>query len=201
MQSHPRLRIVLNQKKVGSNSLIFNSYFLISTITTEQFIRDIISLQPAMRRMAVQILHDDDLAADAVQETLTRLWHRRWRLDLTKNPQGFSMNALRNECIDTLRHQRSRNTLAADPDEIADYQPSESAAVAREERYQQLEQAIAALPEQHQRLIRMKYVEQRSSREIAQITGLTESNVNTTMSRIYDTLRKQLDEKEDTSEI
>ena len=70
-----------------------------------------------MRRMAMQILHDDDLAADAVQETLTRLWHRRWRLDLTKNPQGFSMNALRNECIDTLRHQRSRNTLAADPDE------------------------------------------------------------------------------------
>ena len=119
-----------------------------------------------MRRMAVQILHDDDLAADAVQETLTRLWHRRWRLDLTKNPQGFSMNALRNECID-----------------------------------QQLEQAIAALPEQHQRLIRMKYMEQRSSREIAQLTGLTESNVNTTMSRIYDTLRKQLDEKEDTSEI
>ena len=111
------------------------------------------------------------------------------------------MNALRNECIDTLRHQSSRNTLAADPDEIADYQPLESAAVAREERYQQLEQAIAALPEQHQRLIRMKYVEQRSSREIAQLTGLTESNVNTTMSRIYDTLRKQLDEKEDTSEI
>jgi DNA-directed RNA polymerase specialized sigma24 family protein len=47
----------------------------------------------------------------------------------------------------------------------------------------------------------MKYVEQRSSREIAQLTGLTESNVNTTMSRIYDTLRKHLDEKEDTSEI
>lgn len=151
--------------------------------------------------MAVQILHDDDLAADVVQETLTRLWHRRWRLDLTNNPQGFSMNALRNECIDTLRHQRSRNTLAADPDETADYQPSESEAVAKEERYQQLEQAIAALPEKHQRLIRMKYVEQRSSREIAQLTGLTEINVNTTMSRIYDTLRKQLDEKDDISEI
>ena len=151
--------------------------------------------------MAVQILHDDDLAADAVQETLARLWHRRLRLGLMKNPQGFSMNALRNECIDTLRRQRSRNTLAADPNEVADYQPSESEAVAKEERYQQLEQAIAALPEKHQRLIRMKYVEQRSSREIAQLTGLTEINVNTTMSRIYDTLRKQLDEKKDTSEI
>ena len=149
-----------------------------------------------MRRMAVQILHDDDLAADAVQETLTRLWHRRWRLDLTKNPQGFSMNSLRNECIDTLRRQRCRNTLSADPDEMADYQPSESSAAATETRYQQLEQAIASLPKQHQRLIRMKYVEQHSSREIAQLTGMTESNVNTTMCRIYDTLRKQLNGKE-----
>ena len=146
--------------------------------------------------MAVQILHDDELAADAVQETLARLWHHRWRLDLTKNPQGFSMNALRNECIDTLRHQRSRNLIAYEPDDIADYQPSESVSVAKEARYQQLEQAIATLPEQHQRLIHMKYVEQRSSREIAHLTGLTESNVNTTLCRIYDTLRKQLDEKE-----
>ena len=149
-----------------------------------------------MRRMAVQILHDDDLAADAVQETLARLWHRRLRLGLMKNPQGFSMNALRNECIDTLRHQRSRNTLAADPDEIADYQPSESAAMAKEARYQQLEQAIATLPKQHQRLIKMKYVEQRSSREIAHLTGMTEGNVNTTMCRIYEELRKQMGEKE-----
>ena len=149
-----------------------------------------------MRRMAVQILHDDELAADAVQETLARLWHRRWRLDLTKNPQGFSMNALRNECIDTLRHQRSRNLLTCEPDDIADYQPSESSATATERRYQQLEQAIATLPEQHQKLIRMKFIEQRSSQEIARLTGLTEGNVNTTMCRIYDTLRKQLDEKE-----
>ena len=146
--------------------------------------------------MAVKILHDDELAADAVQETLARLWHRRWRLDLTKNPQGFSMNALRNECLDTLRHQQSHNLIAYEPDDIADYQPSESVSLAKEARYQQLEQAIATLPEHHQRLIRMKYVEQRSSREIAQLTGMTEGNVNTTMSRIYDTLRKQLDEKE-----
>ena len=49
-------------------------------MTTEQFIRDIISLQPAMRRMAELLLHDRDLAADAVQETLTRLWTKRWKL-------------------------------------------------------------------------------------------------------------------------
>jgi RNA polymerase sigma-70 factor (ECF subfamily) len=147
-----------------------------------------------MRRMAAKILKDDELAADAVQETLARLWHRRWRLGLMKNPQGFSMNALRNECIDTLRRQRVRNPLATDPDEVTDYQPSESEAAALEARYQRLEQAIATLPKQHQRLIKMKYVEQRSSREIAQLTGMTEGNVNTTMCRIYEELRKQMDE-------
>ena len=115
---------------------------------------------------------------------------------MTKNPQGFSMNALRNECIDTLRRQRSHNILGTDIDDIADYQPSESVAVETEARYQRLEKAIATLSEQHQQLIKMKYVKQLSSREIAKQTGLTEGNVNTTLCRIYDRLRNQLEEKE-----
>ena len=46
---------------------------------TERFISDVVSLQPMMQRVAVRFLHDDDLAADAVQEALIQLWHTRWR--------------------------------------------------------------------------------------------------------------------------
>ena len=65
-------------------------------MTTEEFIRDIIPLQPAMQRMAEQILRNSDDAADAVQETLARLWHRRFRLGLVKDKRGYCLNALRN---------------------------------------------------------------------------------------------------------
>lgn len=159
-------------------------------MTTEEFIRDIIPLQPAMHRMAEQILRNSDDAADAVQETLARLWHRRFRLGLVKDKRGYCLNALRNECISMLRHRRPTvdiNTLA---DNLPDEPPQ--AALLAEQRYRQLDQAIQQLTPLQQQLIRLKYVEQHSTKEIAQITSLTPSNIDTIMSRTYAQLRNIL---------
>ena len=148
-----------------------------------------------MRRMATAMLHDDDMAADAVQETLARLWHRRWRLGMMSNPQGFCMTSLRNHCIDLLR-QRPKTTLTSLADnDIADY---DNSADDIEERYRKLEQAIASLAPRQQELIRLKYVEQRSVRDIAHLTGLSETNVTSTLSRIYTTLRNKMKDGERT---
>lgn len=157
-------------------------------MTTEEFIRDIIPLQPAMQRMAEQILRNSDDANDAVQETLARLWHKRLRLSLVKDKRGYCLGALRNECISMLRHRRP----TVDIDTLADTLPEEppQAAIAAEQRYRQLDQAIQQLTPLQQQLIRLKYVEQRSSKEIARITGLTVTNIDTIMSRTYTQLRK-----------
>ena len=143
-----------------------------------------------MHRMAAQILRNSADADDAVQETLARLWHRRLRLGLVKDKRGYCLNALRNECISMLRHRHPTvdiNTLA---DTLSDEPPQ--AALDAEQRYCQLDQAINQLPPLQQQLIRLKYVEQRSTKEIAQITDLTPSNIDTIMSRTYALLRKKM---------
>ena len=66
-------------------------------------------------------------------------------------------------------------------------------AEATEERYQLLEEAIATLPPQQQQLIELKYVKGHSIHEMAEITGLSETNVTTLMSRAYLTLRKKME--------
>lgn len=161
-------------------------------INTEQFINEIVSLQPAMRRMAGQLLHDDDIAADAVQETLTHLWHHRLRLSLVQNPKGFCMTSLRNRCIDILRrkqHFKPLDTLPTNTPTEEVVNPFET-----ETQYRHLEEAVASLSSRQQQVIHLKYVKQHSSREIAQLMGLIESNVNTMMSRIYAELRERLTE-------
>lgn len=159
-------------------------------MTTEEFIRDIIPLQPAMHRMAEQLLRNSTDADDAVQETLTHLWHKRVRLSLIKDKRGYCLSALRNECISMLRRQRP----TVDINTLSDTLPEEppQAALDAEQRYCQLDQAINQLPPLQQQLIRLKYVEQRSTKEIAQITGLTPSNIDTIMSRTYALLRKKM---------
>ena len=143
-----------------------------------------------MRRVAAAILHDDDLAADAVQETFVRLWHRRWRLGLMKNPQGFCMQTLKNHCIDIIRTQSKK--VNGQADEYATMQDDNDGD--NEELYGRLEVAIATLPPQQQRLIEMKYIEHRSIREIAELTGLSETNITTNLSRAYKKLKNKLEE-------
>ena len=150
------------------------------------------SLQPTLRRIAVTILHDDDLAADAVQETFVRLWHKRWRLGLMKEPQGFCVQTLRNLCIDMQRRNKLQQKNA---DAIASEiytQHNDDDSIYAEQRYKQVEQAIATLPQQQQQLIEMKYVKQLTIHEIAQQTGLTETNISTQLSRAYAAIRRKL---------
>lgn len=143
-----------------------------------------------MHRMAEQLLRNSTDADDAVQETLTHLWHKRVRLSLIKDKRGYCLSALRNECISMLRRQRP----TVDINTLSDTLPEEppQAALDAEQRYCQLDQAINQLPPLQQQLIRLKYVEQRSTKEIAQITGLTPSNIDTIMSRTYALLRKKM---------
>ncbi len=109
-----------------------------------------------------------------------------------KDPQGFSMRTLRNYCIDMLRRNKQRQKImdaAASEVQIQQYDddPHDT-----EQRYRQVEQAIATLPRQQQQIIEMKYVKQMSIHEIAQQTSLSETNVSTQLSRAYATLRKKL---------
>ena len=145
-----------------------------------------------MRQTAAAILHDEDLANDAVQDTFVRLWRIRWRLGLMKDPKGFAMRTLRNLCIDMMRRDKNRKEkLDSIASEMYDQQYVDNSRN-DEQRYRKVEQAIASLPQQQQQIIEMKYVKQMSIHEIAQLTGLSETNISTSLSRAYTTLRKHL---------
>lgn len=142
--------------------------------------------------MAEKILNDDDLANDAVQEAFVHLWRKRWRLGLMEDPQGFSIRTLRNLCIDMLRRDKHRQkNMGAAAAELYNHSYDDDQLDA-EQRYRQVEQAIASLPPQQQQLIEMKYVKQMTIHEMAQQTGLSETNITTLLSRAYAALRNKV---------
>ena len=159
-----------------------------NAINTEQFIHDFVSLQPAMRHIAEQVLHDPEAAADAVQETFAKLWHLRWRLAVMKNPQGFAMTMCRNQSLQMLRKRNRLVPLAEAAYRADNAQEARDA----EARFQRLEEALDRLPPLWQQLVRMRYTEQLSTREMAARLAMSEERVNTAMSRAYKRLKTEM---------
>lgn len=138
------------------------------------------------------MLRDPEAAADAVQDTLTKLWRKRLRLGMMKNARGYALKTLQHACLDRLRHDKVAQKAAA---EVALTENR------TDEIYERLEKALSALPERQRKLIDLKYREQKSSMEIAEIMGISASNVDTIMSRAYATLRKIMKDSNEENEI
>lgn len=64
-----------------------------------------------------------------------------------------------------------------------------------QEEYMNLYAAITTLTQRQQEMVRMIYFEGKSQEEVSTIFGVTKSAISHAMERIYDSLRKQLQEK------
>ena len=101
------------------------------------------------------------------------------------------MRTLQHRCIDIIRDQKRVGN--ADNEVFETEPPSLTDNDRTEVLYHKLEESIASLTPQQQKIIELKYVKQLGIHEIAQQTGLSETNITTVLSRAYATLRKKMD--------
>ncbi|PUZ22918.1 RNA polymerase subunit sigma-70 [Chitinophaga parva] len=126
---------------------------------------------------------------DLVQEILLQLWRAFPRYDPQFKRSTWMYRIALNTAISFYRKDhRRRAAMAPLPDDIlvleAEHPPPREAAL------EQLHQFISALPELDRALM-LLYLEDRSHAEMADILGLSVSNVGTKISRI----RQQLKQK------
>ena len=132
---------------------------------------------------------NDTLAEDLTSRTFEKAWvaRRRYRRDLA----GFATWLFRiaqNVAIDQLRAHRQYLPLEAAEDVAAPGTPEEENA--RVSDIARLVQLVDRLPEREQELVALKYGAEATNREIAKVTGLSESNVGTILHRVVTALRR-----------
>jgi RNA polymerase sigma-70 factor (ECF subfamily) len=131
----------------------------------------------------------DALAEDLTSRTFEKAWaaRARYRRDLA----GFStwlISIARNVATDHLRAQRPHLPLEAAEEVAAKNAPHDE--VARESDLARLGTLLKTLPQREQELIALKYGAEATNRAIAELTGLSESNVGTILHRVVQTLRR-----------
>jgi RNA polymerase sigma-70 factor (ECF subfamily) len=134
-------------------------------------------------------LGNNALAEDLTSRTFEKAWsaRARYRRDLA----GFStwlISIARNVAADHFRAQRSHLPLEAAEEVTAARTPHDDAALDSD--LARLGALLKDLPQREQELVALKYGAEATNRAIAELTGLSESNVGTILHRVVQALRR-----------
>lgn len=159
-------------------------------MTELEFRQRVAPLQRQMYGIALRMGIPPDEAADAVQETLIKLWRRRDGLPAdTAELRLYCLGALRNECISFFR--RLRPTVDIDEASGIDSDEDNPAEYADTRRH--METLIDSLPSGQSQAIRLSSFGGLDNGEIARVTGQTENNVRQLLSRGRRRLRQLME--------
>lgn len=148
-----------------------------------------------LMRYASRIVSSDAVAQDIVMDVFTRLWRDRLTLPADLRLGAYLKASVRNACIDHLRHERieaSVQELAA----ASGWAPAMSVAlptpdedVERREAKEAVRRAISALPQRMRLVLELRWLGEKSYREIANELGIQVKTVENSLGRALHILR------------
>ena len=154
-------------------------------------------LRPRLIALARNILHDDEDAADAVQDALTSLWRMGDRVQTDTDAERLVIRITRNVSLNKQKRRatattalgaQSGNTIRT----LTARQDNPHESMERQEAERQVNAAIALLPLNQQAVIILHHIDGLSYQQIAAIQGTTENAVRMTASRAKTNLIKSL---------
>lgn len=133
---------------------------------------------------------DTDDRKDLVQEIVIQLWRSFHTFNNSVKVTTWIYRVALNVAISFYRKDSKRkNATTILSDQLIEIIPDEESNE-KEEQFNQLQQFIAELKELDRALM-LLYLEEKSQKEIAEILGLSESNVSTKVDRIKQQLKKK----------
>ena len=134
---------------------------------------------------------DGPVAEDLTSITFEKAWRGRNRYRRDLGAFGTWVMAIaRNVAVDHYRRRRPDAPLE-EAAAVAAAGPSPAELAERRSDLERLDGLLETLPERERELIALKYGADFNNREIARLTGLSESNVGTRLHRAVQTLRSR----------
>ncbi len=135
-----------------------------------------------------------DEARDVVQDAFAKLCQQPWP-DIEGHAVAWLYKTCRNQAVDLARREVRMNSLFSKTDvthlsDQAARQPDEAAV--RDEQIDLVRTQLGALPDRQQEILRLRLHDGLSYRQIAEVTGLTVSNVGFLIHQSVSKLRVQL---------
>ena len=148
------------------------------------FRNDVLPLKNELFRLALRITLNRVEAEDIVQDTLIKVWDRRFEWESIDSIEAFSLTICRNLSLDRLRKKENSNDSLEDvniAEPVASSNPQDR--MIQEDRVSLVRQIIDSLPEKQRSCMQLRDFEGKSYKEIAQVLDITEEQVKVNIFR------------------
>jgi RNA polymerase sigma-70 factor (sigma-E family) len=142
----------------------------------------VVSRSPALLRTAYLLVHDEGLAEDLVQTALTKCWFAWRRID--GDPEPYVRRVLVTTSVSWWRRRWTRELPAGDLPERAAPEATDRMVDA-----QDLWKAIGHLPRRQRAVVVLRYVEDQSESETADLLGCSVGTVKSQCAKALAKLR------------
>lgn len=135
-------------------------------------------------------LYDEELARDIMQETFLRTWEYMVKGKKVDNLRAFLYKIATNRCIDHIR-KKKETSLDALLDEGFDASHEGAKEIERASDTNSALDALRKLDDMYREVMLMRYVDDLSVKEIAEITGETENTISVRIHRATTELKEK----------
>lgn len=157
----------------------------------QAFNQRILPVQGRLFRLAQMFLRNREEAEDAIQDVLLRLWTNRQQLETYQSIEALAVQMTKNLCLDRLKsHHKQKMQNDADVTSVQANELSPHRQLENSDSAALMHKLIGELPEQHKLVLHLRDVEEYSFEEIEQVTGLSNANIRTVLSRARQKLRE-----------
>ncbi|SEW53374.1 RNA polymerase sigma factor [Chitinophaga arvensicola] len=156
------------------------------------------SFYPRLRYFILDVLKDDAEAQDIAQEAISIFWNRRehFRHATIREAGAFLFTVARNKCHDHRKHLQVKSSKQGEiiysQETIEDIL---EAKIIKEDLFNRVYAEILTLPPSQVQLLKMIFVEDLSTPEIAERLGITPNNVRNQKARALEKLRLLLEKR------
>lgn len=156
-----------------------------------QFKSCVMPLHKTLYSYAFSILRDENDAADCLQESFTKLWENRSRLEKIENVGAYATTTVRNIALTMLTRQRQRMCPFGDnPPDLADTAPTPGDSAEGKDDLHTVRDLLDLLPDNQRKVVVMSAVAGLTNTEITRATGLADENVRVLLSQGRKRLRQ-----------
>lgn len=159
-----------------------------------QFIATFKDVQRKMYLLSRKLLTSHEEAADAVQETMLKLWEKRKELEKIANKEAYAMQMVKNYSLDRLKSKQAANLRIVH----SNYESTERNAqdeLEREAQVAMIQKLIADLPENYRTVIHLRDIEGYDYEAIEDIMEMKSTAVRVLLSRARKLLKSKIEEQ------